>query len=357
MTDFAIIGGGWRAEFFLRVAAALSDQFRVTGMLTRDAAKGAALETTWQVPTFRSLDELLQTAPQFVVVSVPRTVAPDLLVELAERGVPALSETPPASDLDALVALFERVGGNARIQVAEQYLFQPQHAARLAFSASGRLGSISQAQVSVAHGYHGISLLRHFLGVGFEDAVITARTHSTPIVDGPNRNGPPAEDRIVSARQTIAEFDFGDRFGIYDFTDAQYFSWIRSPRLLVRGERGEINGDEIRYLQDFQTPVSVALKRDDTGQNGNLEGYYHRGILAGTEWLYRNPFPPARLSDDEIAVATCLQKMAEYTAGGPDFYSLAEASQDHYLALLVEQAVKQQAPVATIRQPWAGLPS
>ena len=93
--------------------------------------------------------------------------------------------------------------------------------------------------------------------------------------------------------------------------------------------------------------------RQDTGQNGNLEGYYHRGILAGSEWLYTNPWMPARLSDDEIAIATCLDKMAQYVAGGPSFYSLAEAAQDHYLSLLMQQALETSQVVHSTQQVWA----
>ena len=35
-----------------------------------------------------------------------------------------------------------------------------------------------------------------------------------------------------------------------------------------------------------------------------------------------------RLTDDEIANAISLIKMAEYARGGPEFYSVAQASQD-----------------------------
>jgi predicted dehydrogenase len=346
-TELAIIGGGWRTEFFMRVAQALPEQFRVSGVLVRNVEKAQRFAQTWNVPTHQSLDELLRSRPSFVVVSVPWPVAPQLLRELAERGMPALCETPPAPDLDELAALQTLAQQGARIQVAEQYIFQPLHAARLALVRSGKLGAVTQAQVSAAHGYHGISLMRHFLGVQCEPATITAMQISDPLIAGPDRNGLPSEERLTSAKQTIAWFEFDGKLGVFDFNDAQYFSWVRSQRLLVRGERGEINNQDVRYLLDFSTPIHLELMRHDTGQNGNLEGYYHVGITAGAECLYRNPFAPARLSDDEIAIATCMANMASYVEGGPNFYSLELAAQDHYLNLMMQQAVATRQPVRT----------
>jgi len=350
---FGIVGGGWRAAFYLRIARTVPERFAVTGVVVRDAAKGRQIEERWGVPTHRTLDALLRAdPPSFVVVSVPWAVTPTVVVELAERTIPTLAETPPAPDVEGLRGLYERVGPGARLQVAEQYPYQPLHAARLALVASGVLGTVTQAQVSVAHGYHGMSLIRRFLGLAFEDATITAHRFVSPLVEGPGRGGPPAQERLTSSTQVIAHLDFGDRLGVYDFTGDQYFSWIRSPRLLVRGERGEIDGTRVRYLVDYQTPVALDLRREDAGVDGNLEGYYHKGILAGATWLYRNPLAPGRLSDDEIAVGTCLERMAAYVDGGPDFYSLAEAAQDHYLSLVLGQALARGEGVATQPQPW-----
>jgi predicted dehydrogenase len=252
-----------------------------------------------------------------------------------------------------MVALHERTGRAAKIQVAEQYAFQPLHAARIAIARSGKLGQVTQAQVSAAHGYHGVSLLRKLLGITFENASIRACRFASPLVAGPDRKGPPEEERQVTSSQTIAWLDWGDRLGVFDFTGDQYFSWIRSPRVLVRGDRGEINNTQVRYLKDFRTPITFDLLRQDAGEDGNLEGYYHKGILAGAEWAYQNPFAPGRLTDDEIAVATCLEKMAAYVAGGPAFYSLAEASQDHYLALLIDKAAASGETIRTDTRPWA----
>jgi hypothetical protein len=152
----------------------------------------------------------------------------------------------------------------------------------------------------------------------------------------------------------IAQLEFDGRLGIHDFATGQYRSWIRTPRLLVRGERGEIKDKELRCLQDFRTPVMLELQRLDTGRSGGPEDYRHLGILAGAEWVYRNPFPEAGLSDDEIAGATSLQTMAEHLGGaatGP--YAFAQVAQDHYLSLCIEEACASGNVVATARQPWA----
>ena len=352
--EFAIIGGGWRAEFFLRIAAAMPERFACSGLLVRDAAKGRRLEQQFGVATYRDLDALLSAAkPLFTVVSVPWAVSPVMLGELASRRMPALAETPPAPDVTGLTMLDGLVRAGAKIQVAEQYPFQPLHAARLAVARSGHLGPISQAQVSACHGYHGASLLRRFLGVRFEEAVVSAFKFTSPITASPDRNGPPREDRTVDSPQLIAHLDFGDRLGVYDFADDQYFSYIRSNRVLVRGPRGEIHDSTVRYLKDFRTPVELDLRRIDAGYSGNLEGLFHKGYLAGDEWVYRNPFAPARLTDDEIAIATSLEGMARYVGGGPDVYSLAEAAQDRWLGLCIVRAIETGAKVRADRQPWA----
>ena len=285
-------------------------------------------------------------------MATPWPATPGLLRELTERGSAALSETPPAPDVAGLRALAPLARAGARIQVAEQYRFQPLHAARLAVARSGRLGRVSQAQVSAAHGYHGVDLIRRLLDLGAEPLTITAHRFVSPIVASPDRSGPPAGERIVDSDQVVAWLDAGDRLGVYDFTDDQYFSWIRSPRFLVRGERGEIHDRTVSWLVDHRTPASVDLVRRDAGHDGNLEGFHLVGITLGDDWVYRNPFAPARLSDDEIAVASCLAGMAAWLDGGPDVCSLADAAQDHYLGLSIERAARTGRPVRVEGHVW-----
>jgi len=350
---FGIIGSGWRAEFYLRIAKELPKRFCVSGLVTRSEIKTEKITKKWGIKTFRTIDELLNSSSlDFVVVCVPWKVAPIIIKELVEKKIPVLSETPPAPDLKTLIEINKLTNQGGKIQVAEQYHLQPLHAARIAIANSGKLGEISQVQLSVCHGYHGISLIRRLLGIKFENATISAYKIVSPLIAGPGRDGEANEEKTLESSQVIASLDFGGKVGIYDFTGDQYFSLIRTQRLLVRGNKGEITDKVVRYLKDFKTPVEFGLKRQNAGEDGNLEGFYLKGILAGEEWVYENPLIPGRLTDDEIAIATCLTSMYQYTKDGIDFYSLAEASQDHYLSLMIDKAVSTGEKVKTESQPW-----
>jgi predicted dehydrogenase len=353
--EFAVVGAGWRTDFFLRIARALLDRFRVVGLTVRNAEKAKAMESAWGVPTFPDIDGLLAGChPGFVIVSVPQPAAPEIIAELVGHNVVVLTETPPAPTRQGLSNLWKLVERGAHIQVAEQYTRQPLHAARLSLIRSGRLGEPTFAHVSACHGYHGTSLIRHFLDVGFEPATVTARAFEADIIAGPGRAGPPTSEKVVKSRQVIAELDFGGKLGVFDFSGDQYFSWIRSLGVLVRGSRGEIRDYDARWLEAFDEPVRCKLMRQDAGEDGNLEGIWHKGYSVGAEWLYRNPFPSAALSDDEIAIATMLQGMQDYVEGGDEVYSFAEAAQDQALSLAINEAAETGRPVEIGQQPWAG---
>ncbi|SDT53029.1 Predicted dehydrogenase [Paenibacillaceae bacterium GAS479] len=355
LIEFGIVGRGWRAEFYLRIAKMLPELFAIRAMLVRDEERGREIEEKWGVKTYRDMESFASSGPLlFVVVSVSKEAIPTCTLELAERNIPVLTETPPATDIPGMISLYESLRNlKGRVQVAEQYLYQPMHAARLAFVHSGKLGDVSQVQVSTAHGYHGISLIRKLLGIDFENAVISGQRFTSKIVKGPDRYGPPESEAIRDSVQDIATLRFGDKLAMFDFTGDQYLSWIRQNRILVRGSRGEVIDETFRYLRDFKTPIFGSFRRVDTGHNGNLEGYYHRGITANDEWIYENPFVPGRLSDDEIAIATSLKKMADYVQGGPTCYRLEEALQDHYLSIVMLSAIESGEELTTTTQPWA----
>ncbi len=350
---FGIVGGGFRSRIFIEIARALPDRFRLVGMVVRNHEQAQELTKRFGVVTHCELPDLLeQEHPDFMVLSVPSHAASGYLWRLAALNIPTLAETPPAPDLDGLLALQPLIEKHARIQVAEQYRYRPMMCARFNVIQSGRIGAVTETDVSISHGYHGINLVRTFLGVGFAPVQIRAMRFDTSLIQGPDRQGLPVSERLVSAARELAWLNFGEKLGVFDFTQNQHRSWIRKTRISIRGTRGEIQDDTVRYLTDHQHPVELPLMRVERGRDENVEGYFLSGITLGDTWVYQTPFPYARMNDEEIAVATVLTKMAEYAAGGPAFYDLRQACHDQYLALLLQQAIAQGDVVTSTMQPW-----
>ena len=353
---FGLVEAGGRSDFFLRIVRQMPKHFEVVCAQVRDAVKGKVNADQEQLPLDNALPELLERkGMEFVLVSVSQPAAAEVIASVASTGLPVLTETPPSQTMVELERLTALTRNGAHIQVAEQYPFQPLHAARLALARDGRLGDIMQAQVSAAHGYRGVSLLRLMLGVDRRVLEIHAFGVESRLLASRRRTGRPVAGKLEESHQILALFEFASgQSGLFDFTWDQYWAWVRTPRVLIRGTRGEIVQDRIAWLRDSQTPMSLPLERVDGGRLGCLEGYHHHGVQVGQEWVYRNPTVPARLSDDEIAAVDCLLRMGANVRAGGHFYDLAQGAQDQYLTLLIEEFVRTGEAVRSSRQAWAG---
>lgn len=343
MTSFVVVGSGWRAEMFWRLAGGLRDV----------ECLGAVVRTPRElpVPVFTSLD---QVSPDFVVTAVPWPANPGVIADAVARGLPVLAETPPAPDADGLRQLWARVGDSGLVQVAEQYLLVPAHAARLAAVRAGVIGTPTQVQVSSTHQYHAVSMMRGLLGAGHGPVTVRAGRTTAPLVDPLTRDGWTDDDTPKPATTTIATLDFGDgRSGLYDFTDNQWHNQLRFRRILVRGTHGELRDDEVVRLTGPRTIVRTPLVRRQTGYDLDLDGFETDTITLGDRVLFRNPYQGRRWNDEEIAIATLLDAMAAWVRGeGPPPYPLAEGAQDHLIALAVEESAETDTSVTTGVQAW-----
>jgi predicted dehydrogenase len=349
VTSFVVVGSGWRAEMFWRLAQGLVDQG-----LDDVECLGAVVRTprSLPVPTYASLDEV---RPDFVVTAVPWEVNPGVIVDAAGRGLPVLAETPPAPDLPELRVLWDAVGATDLVQVAEQYLLVPAHAARLAAVRNGTVGTPTQVQVSSTHQYHAVSMIRGFLGAGRGPVTVRATRTTAPLVDPLTRDGWTDDDTAKPATTTIATLDFGDgRSGLYDFADNQWHNQLRFRRLLVRGTHGELRDDEVARLLAPRTIARTPLVRRQTGYDLDLDGFETDHITLGDQVLFRNPFIGRRWNDEEIAIATLLRAMAAWVRGdGPPPYPLADGIQDHQIALAIEEAAATDRTVTTSAEAWS----
>ena len=68
MINFVIIGGGWRAEFYLRIAKALPERFHVSGICVRNPERRQYIAEKYNVKVFSSFEECLEEPFVFFVI-------------------------------------------------------------------------------------------------------------------------------------------------------------------------------------------------------------------------------------------------------------------------------------------------
>ena len=352
---FGLIGTGWRSEFFARLARQAPEAFAVAGVVSRRPERAAEVERDWGVPTFGSEDELLAADPEFVVPCVPWGEMGPTTARLAGAGVRVLAETPPAADLEGLRTLWSAVGDTGLVQVAEQYLLMPQHAARLAVVRDGVIGDVTSVQVSSTHLYHAVSMIRGFLGVGRGPVTVHAQSFTAPLANPLSPAGWSGSGTPEPVATTLATLDFGNgRTGLYDFTDNQWWNPLRARRIVVRGSRGEIVDERVTRLVDPWTPVESSLVRRQAGLDLNLEGVDLQHVSFDGRVVWRNAFAGARFSEDDLAVADLLAATGAWARGeGPEPYPLAEACEDHQISLALGESIRARTSVTTGVEGWS----
>ena len=188
---------------------------------------------------------------------------------------------------------------------------------------SGLIGEIQQVQVSCCHDYHAASLIRFFLGINSQIPEKTTITLNDNLIRYNSREGI-IDPQPVTSEQKITVLNFGNKSAIYDFNFEQYFSDIRTARIVIRGSKGEIVDNKCTYLE-HNTVHSFEITRICYGSYENLNGFSLVNITCNGMVAYVNPFKDARLSDEEIAIATCLVKMKKYVDSGTELYSAQSA--------------------------------
>ena len=179
---FAIVGAGWRAAFYFQIAKALPELFHVCAAVEPNTERAEMVRNSWGIPVVPDLESLQASAkPEFLVLCLPQSILPKMIQKATDLGYFVLSETFEAKTVEELTAFYRAISTPERVQVSEQYWYQPLHAARLNLLKTGIIGSVTQAQISVGHGYHGTSLIRKYLGIDFENCEISGKIFKAPL--------------------------------------------------------------------------------------------------------------------------------------------------------------------------------
>lgn len=317
----AVIGSGWRAETWVHVINALPG-YSVSAVLVRNGEKEEKFRQLG-VPVSREIPDA-----DIHLVCVPKTENYAVCEWLLKEGAAALCETPAGMSAEECAA-FSALSG--KLQFAEQYPLQPRFRALQALAESGMLGEQQTVTLSCCHDYHAVSLFRRLLGTGYELPEIQATSIEDGYFETAGREGDFAPRYLGHAR-TLAILRFRGKTGIYDFSHAQYFSTLRGAHVLMQGTRGEVADGIGNRLSDTGT-APFRLEARYGGTEGRLDAPELIDIVCEGRILYENPFRGLRLSGEEIAMADCLCRAANYFDGGESYYSASEAAFDASLAL------------------------
>ncbi|MFR5337121.1 MAG: Gfo/Idh/MocA family protein, partial [Blautia producta] len=227
-TRFIIIGFGWRADFFYRIAKMMPERFEISAGVLRTKQRAEEVAEKEGVYATENLDEALKTNPDFAVLCVPRTIVKEYLVRLMEAGLPILCETPPAQNVKELCELWEETKRlKGRVQIIEQYFLQPYYAASLEIIRKGFLGETTGVMLSALHGYHAVSMFRKYLGIGFENCRIRGQKFISDITATNGREGFDQSGKKVQFERDWASIAFDNgKTAFLDFAGEQYFSMI-----------------------------------------------------------------------------------------------------------------------------------
>ncbi len=358
---FAVIGSGWRAQYYVRIAKALPDLFELCTMYCRNAEKAAAIRSEYDIPVTTSEDECAAMQPDFVVAAVSKTAGPEVAVHWMEKGFTVLCETTAAQDLETMNKLWTLHEHGRKLVIAEQYFLYPVYSSLLKLVKTGTIGNVNCLNISLAHEYHGASLMRALLGIPSDTPfTVFSKTCEFPVTETLNRYEEFKDGRIINEKRTVSSFEFENgQAAFYDFDSEQYHSKIRRNSYIIQDTRGEVLNGEVLYL-DPENNASKSYLRVETRhverdfKNPNPEFAEEvTGIFFQDKQLYEPPFGLCGLSQDETAVAQLIVKTAGYAKGNTNLpYPLKEALQDAYMSILMRKSDELGKSVKSEKQIW-----
>jgi len=356
----AIVGTASRASYMYGpILKSLPGEVELVSVWGRSTDSARRLGKRLDAPWYTNLDRLIrETAPQIGVVCVAYSANGEVGLMAVEHGLHVLLETPIAHKLseadDIIAAATER---SLKIEVSEQFHRRPLEQIKLKLIWSGLFGRVHSSFNDFAgHGYHGVSVMRSYLGFDARPVQVTGAVCQYDLAPHWARLYSTRGPRVETQEHGIVQFE-GGQVGIFHWTDVGYDSalrWWRSSRFLA--EKGM--GITIGVGLDVQERLTLLAPGGEAPHFITLERRWERvdggalvAILAHTgdadlpivRW--DNPFRPAEKGhgvqwhDDEIGVAGCLMSLAKAVRDDTEpTYGPLQARLDQEIILAIRQS-------------------
>jgi predicted dehydrogenase len=356
----AIIGTARRSSYLYGpLLKGLQNEIELVAVWGRSEPSAKKLGEYLGVPWYTRLDKLVsETAPQIGIVDVAYSANGEAGLMAVESGLNVLLETPIAHKLreaDAIISAAAQRG--VKIEVSEQFHRRPLEQIKLKLISSGLFGRVySSFNDFAGHGYHGVSVMRSYLGFGARPVSVTGSVHSYPLAPQWSRLANTHGERSETQEHAIIEFD-GGQVGIFHWTDIGYDSpmrWWRSSRFLAERGMGITVGvgldvqERLSLLApDGEAPQFITLERRWERVDGGalIAMFAHTGDKQQPVIQWENPFRPEiqgggpQWHDDEIGVAGCIMSLVHAVrTGGEPTYGPFQARLDQEITLAIRQS-------------------
>jgi predicted dehydrogenase len=358
----AIIGTAARSNYLYGPMLKVIDRnMSLVSVWGRSSESAKKLGESLGVPWFTNIGKLInQTKPQIGIVSVAYHANGEVGLMAVEHGLHVLLETPIAhklSEADAIIRAAHQHG--LKVEVAEQFHRRPLEQLKIKLIQSGLFGRVYTAFNDFAgHGYHGVSVLRSYLGFDAKPVQVVGALQHNPLMPHWSRLAGELGPRNELQEYGIITFETG-QLGIFHWTDVGYDSalrWWRSSRFLAEKGMGISVGigldidEQLTLLSpDGQAPQFITIERQFERVDGGalVAMIAHTGNLDFPIVCWENPFRPAIMGhgaqwhDDEIGVAGCLMSLVNAVRNDTaPTYGAEQARLDQEIVLAIQKSAK-----------------
>ena len=320
-----LIGTGWRAHFYMRIARLLPDLLQIVSIYTHTEERRREIDDEG-FEAFTDLDQALSYDHEAVIISSGASGFFDLLRRLHERGENIVAETTFLSLSEEELGEVADYDGMVR----EQYQYTPAFAAL--FKVLSQIeDQPDQLFLSGLHNHHSASIARRILNTGYQmPDEINSLTFPSRMVRTGSRNGMEKGMETEDYERKIRVMRFGEKLFIHDFSSNQYHSYLFGRHFEVRGRSFVITEEGMKTIDDRGYPcfIPFVFHRDSSAGNGSLSLSH---VSFGDRTVFENPYYPVNMNDDEIAMAM----MIEHYSKGGNPYPFIEGIMDANLGRLL----------------------
>lgn len=355
----AIIGTAARSAYLYGPLIKSLPQVELVAVWGRSQGSADRLGQRLGVPAYTDLERLQrETAPQIGVVCVAYGANGEVGLMAVQHGLHVLVETPIAHQLDeadAMIAVAQQHG--VQIEVAEQFHRRPLEQLKLKLIASGLFGRVySSFNDFAGHGYHGVSVMRSYLGFDARPIRVSGAVRDYPLGTAWSRLADMMKASTETQEHGIVDFDDG-RLGIFHWTSIGYDSplrWWRSSRFLAEKGMGITVGVGLEVQERLsllapgsEAPQFITVERRWERVDGGalIALVAHTGDAEQPIIRWDNPFVDPvqgrtpQWHDDEIGVASCLMSLVDAVrTGEAPSYGPLQGRLDQEIVLALRQS-------------------